>query len=292
MPGTETSHILLATLGGQPQVVTFTLDLLLELGIPIQDVIVVHPAEYPGIGQSIDLLSAEFPNEIYTHTGRPIRLRRHVLRLYDQPLADITDGQSADGALNAMDQLIYDLKQHYNIHFSITGGRRLMGFLSFSAALLNFGSADHLWHIHTPDHVKLQASKGTIMHAQPEDNVRLIEVPFARLAQPILLRLLSNEPQNARQVINEQEKRERDELRLRCKRVAEGVTATQLKVLRAFARGLDPQDVAKELDRDIKTISSHTTVLLRKCRDAWDIDDQKHLSFHFLQKMFAEYFSN
>ena len=130
------------------------------------------------------------------------------------------------------------------------------------------------------------------MHARPEDNVRLIEVPFARLAQPILLRLLSNEPKNARQVINEQEKRERDELRLRCKRVAEGVTATQLKVLRAFARGLDPQDVAKELDRDIKTINSHTTVLLKETRIVWEIDTQKHLSYHFLQKMFAEYFSN
>ena len=33
-------HALVATLGGQPQVVTFTLDLLLKNGYPISDVFV------------------------------------------------------------------------------------------------------------------------------------------------------------------------------------------------------------------------------------------------------------
>lgn len=36
-------HILVATLGGQPQIVTFTLDLLLQHGFPITDVFVIHP---------------------------------------------------------------------------------------------------------------------------------------------------------------------------------------------------------------------------------------------------------
>ncbi|HTK08827.1 MAG TPA: CRISPR-associated ring nuclease [Ktedonobacteraceae bacterium] len=293
MPGMETSHILLATLGGQPQVVTFTLDLLLQRGIPIRDVIVVHPAEYPDIGSSIDRLSAEFPGDIYKQTGRPIRLRRHVLRIYDHPLADITDEQSANGALNAMDELIYDLKQQqHSIHFSITGGRRLMGFLSFSAALLNFGPADHLWHIHTPREVKQRARNGTQMHALPEDNVRLIEVPFARLAQPILLRILSSDPTNARNVMSEQEKRERAEQQQHCRNVVERISPTQHKVLRAFARGLHPQDVASELQREITTINSHTHILLRECRNVWDIPERKRLDFHFLHDMFADYFTD
>ncbi len=291
MPGTEPGHILLATLGRQPQVVTFTLDLLLKQGIPIQDVIVVHPAEYPDIDQAIERLSAEFPGDIYKETGRSIRLRRHVLRLYEQPLADITDERSADGALNAMDRLIYDLKlQEYTIHFSITGGRRLMGFLSFSAALLNFGSADHLWHIHTPEEVKQRARNGAVMHAQPEDNVHLIEVPFARLAQPILLRLLSSEPTNARRVMSEQEKREHAEQQQHCRRVVESITPTQRKVLRAFARGLAPQEVALELGREMTTISTHTNMLLRECRNTWNVPEGKRLDYHFLHNMFADYF--
>ena len=36
-------HVLVATLGGQPQVITFTLDLLLEEGYPISEVFVLHP---------------------------------------------------------------------------------------------------------------------------------------------------------------------------------------------------------------------------------------------------------
>jgi hypothetical protein len=45
-------HTLVATLGGQPQIVTFTLDLLLRRGIPIYEVIVVHPASSPHLQQS------------------------------------------------------------------------------------------------------------------------------------------------------------------------------------------------------------------------------------------------
>jgi CRISPR-associated protein Csx14 len=292
MPGIENSHILLATLGGQPQVVTFTLDLLLQRGIPIQDVIIVHPANYPHLEQAVDRISAEFPGDMYKQSNQPIRLRRRVLRHYGHPLADIIDEQSADGALNAMDELIYELKQQrYNIHFSISGGRRLIGYLSFSAALLNFGPTDHLWHIHTPEEVKLKAKNGAIMHAQPEDHVRLIEVPFARLSQPILLRLLSSEPGNVRQVLSEQEKRERAEQQQRCQSVTERITPTQLKVLRAFARGLHPSDVALELKREMTTISSHTHKLLGECRNTWGISERKRLDFHFLHDMFADYFT-
>ena len=293
MSGTETSHVLLATLGGQPQVITFTLDLLLQRGIPIRDVFVVHPADYPGIGPSIDRLTAEFPGDIYRHADRPIRLRRRVLRYYDHSIADITDEQSANGALNAMDTLIHDLKQQqYNIHFSITGGRRLIGFLSFSAALLNFGPHDHLWHIHTPKEVRLRAKNGAIMHAQPEDNVQLIEVPFARLAQPFLTRILSSEPTDARQVMNEQEMRERDEQEKRCQDVVDRLSPAQTKVLKGFARGLRPSEVASELEREISTINSHTNVLLHACRNAWHIPEGKRLDFHFLRDMFINYFEH
>jgi CRISPR-associated protein Csx14 len=53
-------HTLVATLGGQPQIVTFTLDLLLKRGIPISEVVVVHPAASPRIQQSLERLNAEF----------------------------------------------------------------------------------------------------------------------------------------------------------------------------------------------------------------------------------------
>src|SRR5690242_16925463 len=125
----EPIHMLLATLGGQPQVITFTLDLLLARGIPIREVMVVHPATYDGLQDSIALLAAEFPGDRYKPTGQPIRFRRYVLQQYKLPIHDITDNQSASSALNAMDELIRSLKQQRRIiHFSISGGRRLIGY--------------------------------------------------------------------------------------------------------------------------------------------------------------------
>jgi CRISPR-associated protein Csx14 len=282
MIGLEPTHTLLATLGGQPQVVTFTLDLLLKRGIPIREVIVVHPASYDSLEHSIACLSAEFPGDRYRATGQSIRFRRRILQQYDVPIDDIVDDRSADGALNAMDEIIRDLKRQGRIiHFSITGGRRLISFLSFSAALLNFEHMDRLWHIHTPEDVKKRVRNGVCMHVEPGDNVHLIEVPFARLAQPVLARLLSAESANARTIITMQEEQEKAEQQRRSRELLEKVTPMQRKVLQLFLRGLTPQEVANELNISIKTVSSHTTVLLRECRNIWNIPEGKKLDYRF-----------
>src|SRR5713226_3462804 len=173
-------HTLLATLGGQPQVVTFTLDLLLQRGFPISEVIVVHPeASHPRVQHSLDCLNAEFVGDRYQVSGQTIHLRSHVLQLDDEPLDDIVDEVSADGALNTIHQLIRSLKrQHRCIHLSITGGRRLMSSIATEAALLNFTHSDHIWHIYTPEAVQTQASEGTLMHISPQNGVHLIERHF------------------------------------------------------------------------------------------------------------------
>jgi CRISPR-associated protein Csx14 len=179
-----------------------------------------------------------------------------------------------------MDEIIRELKgQRRIIHFSITGGRRLMGFLSFSAALLNFDHTDRLWHIHTPEDVKKRVRDGACMHVEPDDNVRLIEVPFARLAQPVLTRLLSTD--NARTIISIQEEQVKTEQQRHVHELFEKVTPMQRKVLQLFVRGLTPQEVASELGISIKTVSSHTTVLLRESRNIWNVPDHKKLDYRF-----------
>ncbi len=293
MPGLEHTHTLLATLGGQPQVVTFTLDLLLQRHIPIREVIVVHPASQPKLQHSIACLNAEFPGDRYKVDGRTIHFRRQILRDYDRPIDDIVDERTADGALNTMDELIRGLKlRQCIVHFSITGGRRLMSFLSVSAALLNFEPADRLWHLYTPEAVKQRVRDGAIMHVQPEDGVQLIEVPFARLAQPILSHLLSSNHSDARAAISSQIEQTETEDQERCKRVADEASPAELKVLRAFAKGLDPQGVAFLLERTLATVSSHTNVLYGLCRNAWDIPKKVRVDYRFLQMKFANHFTD
>src|SRR5574340_788989 len=99
MPGSEQRHVLLATLGGQPQVVTITLDLLLQRNIPISEVNIVHPAAPPAsrTGRAVERLNAEFLGDRYQPDGRIIHFRRHVLRYYGQPLEDVVNETGADG---------------------------------------------------------------------------------------------------------------------------------------------------------------------------------------------------
>src|SRR6266571_4787137 len=295
MPGLEQTHVLLATLGGQPQVVTFTLDLLLQRNIPISEVNIVHPAAASDsrIGRSVERLNAEFLSDRYKVDGRIIHFRRHVLRYYGQPLDDIVDETGADGALNTMYELIRSLKQRQCIvHFSITGGRRLVSFLSISAAILSFDHADRMWHLYTPDTVQQRVRGGTYMHALPEDDVRLIEVPLARLSQAFLPQLLDTSTISPKALIRSQTEQMEAEEYARCEQVVAAATSRQKEVLQAFARGLHPQEVAALLCISSATLSTHTGVLLGRCRNVWPSREKERRDYRFLQLKFAKYFHN
>ena len=285
-------HTLLATLGGQPQVVTFTLDLLLQRGFSISEVIVVHPeASYPRLQHSLDCLNAEFVGDRYQVSGQTIHLRSHVLHLDDEPLDDIVDEVSADGTLNTIHQLIRSLKrQHRCIHLSITGGRRLMSSIATEAALLNFTHSDHIWHIYTPDAIQAQANAGALMHVSPRDGVHLIERHFVPWGT-----YFSDLPQTistAQEAIRFQKSKVDAQEQARCDQVVNQATDRQLEVLRAFAKELSPQEVANHLCLSVKTVDTHKTVLLGLCRNAWNKGPNESLDYHFLQKAFANYFDN
>ncbi len=179
----EHTHILLATLGGQPQVVTFTLDLLLRDGFPISEVFVILPkASDQRLQHSLACLRKQFIDDCYHIDGRTITCRfdSRVLRLNNIPLEDILDDVGAVGAHETIYHLIRELKQQRQciVHLSVTGGRRTMALLAISAAQLNFKHTDHIWHIYTPREFRLRADEGAIMHASPDDGVRLFTVPF------------------------------------------------------------------------------------------------------------------
>ncbi len=291
----DSTHVLLATLGGQPQVVTFALDLLLQRNIPIHEVIVIHPASHPGLLQAIACLNAEFIGDHYKTNGQTITIhfRQHVLRSYDTFIDDIIDEQTAEGTLNTIDELMRELKQRRStIHFLMAGGRRLMSFLSFSAALLNFDTTDRLWHIYTPQALQERARGGKIMHAAPEDGVHLIEVPFTRAAPSIMRRILQDEVPNAGTAIRLMNEQADAQNRERCNQVVKVINPAPLRVLQAFAKGLHPQRVATELGISLATVSSHTNVLLRICRNVWNLPENERLDYRFLQWKFATYFND
>ena len=284
-------HTLVATLGGKPQLVTFTLDLLLQRGITIHEVIVVHPASAPRLQQSLERLRAEFVNNHYIFEGRtlPIRFQQRILRRYDNDelIDDIIDQPTANGTLDTIGELIRDLKQRRHIvHFSIAGGRRLMNFLSFSAALLYFEGPDELLHLYTPEATKDHDDNSGVMHTWHGDGRRLIEVPFARAAQPFLALMLNRTPSAT---IETQREQQQAEDREHCRHVIDELTDKQIEVLQALADGQHPNEAAQKLGIKSSTINRHTNVIYRECRNAWDMDEKMMINYLFIQAKFANY---
>src|SRR5260221_5420601 len=290
----EYIHTLLATLGGQPQVVTFTLDLLLLRGFPISEVVVIHPQTVQErLQRALACLNAEFVGDCYLVTGRTIHLRSHVLRLEDELLDDITDDISANGALDTIHQLIRDLKrQPRYIHLSVTGGRRLMALTAISAAQINFKhNIDHIWHIYTPEAIKQTAKDGRVMHMTSEAGINLIEIPFVPW-RTYFGDLPQQDNPSAQAVVRSQIAEIDAQEHRRRKQVKLALTKDQLKVLQAFAEGMNPAQVANALSIPLSTVSTHTTKIFVSCLNAWNIPEGQPLNYYFLRDKFEKYFDD
>jgi len=284
-PGT-----LVATMAGGPQIVTFALDELLERGQVIHEVIVIHlsPRDDPLVGQALVKLAAEFVDDCYG--GQVCRLRFFPVRRGAERLEDITDEGAAEAVWSAVHELIAGLKaQGERLHVCIAGGRRLLALLTMSAAMLHFDHHDRLWHMYTPAAFLERARNGAIMHARPEDGVRLIQVPIVPWGAyfPALRVLAQATPA---QVISAQTRWLDQAERARCRAVVEQLTPRQREVLQALAAGCTLQEVAEQLCVTVKTVHAHKTVILDVCRNVWELPDDQRLSYYFLREKFGHYF--
>ncbi len=283
-------QILIATLGGQPQVVTFTLDLLLQEGYPISEVIVLHPdtTSQPRLQTALQRLSVEFSDGYYQAGQRHILFRSHVLEDDGQPISDIISSEEhADSILNSVHRLIGDLKREpCLIHLSVSGGRRMISLLALSVASLNFDRHDCIWHIYTARYLQEQARDGKVMHLPASEDLRLTQVPFPALGA------YTSPLSSFRSVREEQRLQMEAQEHMRCTETVNRATRSQLRVLQAFAKGLRPQRVAEELGISPVTVHTHKTALLNLCRQSWNIPSEEPLDYLFLRDQFAGYLSS
>jgi CRISPR-associated protein Csx14 len=280
---------MIATLGGQPQVVTFALDALLARGEQIREVIVLYlSAEGSRVNRALDQLTAEFVNDRYA--GRPCRLRPMPIRDGLTRIPDIQDEDDALAAWEMLRDLIVTLKkERYLLHVCVSGGRRMMALVMISVALVNFSYLDKLWHIFTPPELLEAAREGAIMHAPPNSGVRLIQVPLAplgphfatlqELGPSALLQTVQSHPDL---LLAEAEQEQ-------CRTVWTKLSRRQREVLRLIAKGHAPQDVAAKLVLSIKTVDSHKTTILAECRLAWGFPEHHRLDYHFLRQKFGSF---
>jgi CRISPR-associated protein Csx14 len=276
-----------ATMAGGPQIVTFAMDELLRQGELIDEAITVHlsPPADPLTGQALVKLAAEFSDDHYA--GRPCRLRFFPIRRGVERLDDIYDEATANVAWSAVHELVASLKaEGRRLHVCIAGGRRILALLAMSAAMLHFDHQDRLWHMYTPAEFLERARDGAIMHARPEDGVRLILVPLMPWGAyfPGLRALTQATPA---QVITAQTRWLDETEQARRRAVVERLTPRQLDVLRTLAAGQTPQEVAEKLDISLKTVDTHKTAILGECRVAWSLPDEAWLDYHFLRDKFG-----
>jgi CRISPR-associated protein Csx14 len=278
---------LVATMAGGPQIVTFALDCLLEQGAVIREVIVVHlsPQYDPLTGEALVKLDTEFADGVYA--GRPCRLRFFPVRSGGRKLEDIRNETEANVAWSAVYELIAELKsQGLHLHVCIAGGRRILALLAMSAAMLLFDHNDRLWHMYTPAAFIERSCDGAIMHADPEDGVRLIRVPLMPWGAyfPTLRAMAQGSPL---EVVSAQTRWLDEAERTRCHQVMEQLTSRQLDVLQAFAAGQRPQEVAETLCVTVRTVHAHKTVILAECRNAWELPQDARLDYYFLREKFG-----
>ncbi|MBN1813836.1 MAG: histidine kinase [Anaerolineae bacterium] len=286
-----TESTIVATIGGQAQVVTFALDDLLGRGEVIRRVIVVHLAPDAGrrrTASALAQLADEFAGNEYA--GGRCRLELFPIRYSGSRLDDIRDEVAAGACWSEIYRLMGELKaQGARLHVCIAGGRRMLALLAMSAAMLHFDHNDRLWHLYTPAELLERARDGAVMHVGPEEGVRLIQVPLMPWGAyfPALRGLAGSGPAD---VVAAQVQWMDAAERERCQRVVERLTSRQLDVLRAFAGGQNPQEVAERLSITVKTVHAHKTVILSECRNAWELADEAALTYHFLREKFGRFF--
>lgn len=277
---------MIATVGGQPQVVTFALDELRAQGEEISRVILLYlESDDTDVWSSLTKLRDEFANGFYR--GQPCQLETLAFHSETGPLDGIRNEADADATWQTVRGLLTQLKADgTKLHVCVSGGRRMVALLVMSAAALLCDHHDRLWHMYMPNEFQERARGGAILHAQPEDSVQLVQVPLVPWGAYFpALRAMALAPQEAVAaqmgwLRNSEEQ---------CQQVYACLTERQQEVLVAFAQGSSPQDVAESLSISMATVNTHKTVILDECRNAWQLDPEERLDYHFLRERFEPF---
>lgn len=253
---------LIGILGGQPQVITLTLDLLLGRGESISQVFVAYLSANARYRQAYQRLVGEFSGDRYN--GRVCRLRALPIALSEVALP-----HEVDAAWQALNDLLTEVKANGGqVHLSLSGGRRILSLLAMSVAMLHFTASDRAWHIYTPDAIINLLKAEGMLHAPPDSGVRLIGVPVVPWGAyfPGIRGLMGHSPQQVRAAL---EGFPSPAEQAQCEQIWQGLTARQQWVLRLAVAGIKRAQAAHQMQISINTLDDHKRQIMRTCRKAW-----------------------
>lgn len=288
---------LIVTLGGKPQLVTFALDHLLDQGVRVTRVAVLHlSTQDPRIQRSLETVAREFRTHrrydnirFENHLVRKVRLTSSQTLIQDHPITSSLDRAATDAIWMTWHRLISAVKSTaIDIDLCLAGGPRLLALMGLSAASLLFGAQDRCWHLHTADALRVQSGEGAILHAPNPSDVHLVSVPLLPMGR-IFPHLQSAAYLSPQQIIDDRTRQVNALDLQRCQAVRQALTPREREVLREFARdGADPTSVAKKLHIEIATLDSHKRNIFAECRNAWELPARARLTHHFLREKFGQ----
>ena len=279
----------IGTLGTAPQIITITLDLLLEQEIPVQEAVVLHTHH-----QETLAAVQELQNEFRKGTYQSIRLRCvPICQSEHGPVFDDIDNEQA---FHRLMQLFFQEiqeahQQNRVVHIGIAGGRKVMAIAAMVVAQFLFTEDDGLWHLFSDFYDRDDQR----LHAVPEQNSRLMRVPVLRYGNAS--KILAAFPQlgDIDAVLQLQEQWIRSERIRVCRHFVEDVlTAAERQVVRLACQGLDNATIAARLHKSERTVSNQLSAVYDKLYRVLDFPGFKDLPApdrHVMIAVLAPYFA-
>lgn len=261
----------IATIGTEPQVVSSAVDLLINKGVQLSEVIVIHTiSDNSLISNAIDRIKEDFSNSPY-----PGELALRMVPLIDElghPLSDVETPQAARSAFKTLYQLIRSTKKDGKVvHLSIAGGRKTLALYGMVAAQLLFDETDHLWYLFSSG--DFLASKR--LHPTPDDNVTLVPIPVILWSEvsPLAadLREIDDPFEAIKQVEDLQLIEKRDHAR---SFIYGSLTPSERRAVEILVRdGLSDVDIAERLYLSPRTVEQHLRSAYAKAADHWEMEN-------------------
>ncbi|AEH51227.1 CRISPR-associated protein Csx14 [Pseudothermotoga thermarum] len=264
------SSVLIATLGTEPQVVTITLDKLLEQKYLVEKVVVIYTSDN-NVSNGLATLKQEFSqNENYSNitlTCEPVQHNNVIL-------SDFT----SEEALNALFRTIYKVvrdekKSGRIVHLSISGGRKVMGVVATVVAQLLFGEEDKLWYLITKN---WKAGCERKFHLEQHEEAWLIDMPVIRWseADTFMEQVAQlNDPKEIsiwyKKLTKKANQQKLSEF------VEQHLGERERQLLKLVCKGLSNEEIAREMYIEKQTVANHLQNINNKLRDFLGKEDMK-----------------
>lgn len=279
---------LIATLGTEPQVVTVTLDLLIEQGITFDEVVVIHTApDQEKIKTALATLDRELASARYH--ARVLSYHPVLLQSEGRPIQDIYTEQDAGAVFTLLyRQVLAQKTRHRIVHLNAAGGRKGMMIFGMATAQILFDDADCLWLLSSTE----AFTQSRELHRRSPADARLIPIPvlrWSRIPQVFTPLLVYDDPFQA---INYQREFLDAEDRERKERFLASLSEPERRIVEVLVRQThrSNKEIGELLGYATHTVNNYLTTIYDKARSFFGLRQEAAGKREVLVGLLASYF--